>query len=64
MLISVKLLSKYVITIYGLGSVHEKLGVWIKAVPKSLQTGAPNVNFRKISVPKKIWDLEFSENSL
>ena len=37
MLISVKLLTKYVIIIYALGSVHEKFGVWIKAVPKSLQ---------------------------
>ena len=26
--------------------------------------GAPNVNFRKISVRKKIWDLEFSEHLL
>ena len=34
MLISVKLLTKYVIVIYALGSVHEKFGVWIKAVPK------------------------------
>ena len=24
-------------------------------------SGAPNVNFRKISVRKTIWDLEFSE---
>ena len=30
----VKLLAKYVIMIYELGSVHEKFGVWIKAVPK------------------------------
>ena len=37
MLISVKLLAKYVIIIYALGSVHEKVGVWVKAVPKSLQ---------------------------
>ena len=37
MLISVKLLAKYVIIIYALGSVHEKFGVWIKAVLKSLQ---------------------------
>ena len=36
MLISVKLLTKYVIIISALGSVHEKFGVWIKAVPKSL----------------------------
>ena len=28
MLISVKLLTKYVIRIYALGSVHEKYGVW------------------------------------
>ena len=34
MLISVKLLTKYVIIIYALGSVHEKIGVWIKAVEK------------------------------
>ena len=26
--------------------------------------GAPNVNFRKISVQKTIWDLEFSEHFL
>ena len=30
--------------------------------PKS--SGAPNVNFRKISVRKMIWDLEFSEHLL
>ena len=35
MLISVKLLTKYVMRIYALGSVHEKSGVWIKEVPKS-----------------------------
>ena len=29
----VKLLTKYVIIINALGSVHEKSGVWIKAVP-------------------------------
>ena len=28
MLISVKLLTKYIIIIYALGSVHEKFGVW------------------------------------
>ena len=28
------------------------------------KTGAPNVNFRKISVRKTIWDLEFSEHLL
>ena len=37
MLISVKLLTKYVIIIYALGSVHEKFGDSIKAVPKSFQ---------------------------
>ena len=37
MLISVKLLTKYVIIIYALGSVHEKFGVLLKAVPKSRQ---------------------------
>ena len=35
MLISVKLLAKYVVIIYALGSVYEKFGVWIKAVPKA-----------------------------
>ena len=33
MLISVKLLTKYVIIIYALGSEHEKFGVWIKLKP-------------------------------
>ena len=37
MLISAKLLTKNVIIIYALGSVHEKFGVWIKGVTKSLQ---------------------------
>ena len=37
MLTSVNPLTKYVIIIYALGLVHEKFGVWIKAVPKSLQ---------------------------
>ena len=38
MLISVKLLTKYFIITDALGSVHEKFGVWIKAVSlKSLQ---------------------------
>ena len=36
MLISVKLLRKYFIIIYALGSVHEKCGVSVKGVPKSL----------------------------
>ena len=39
MLISVKQLAKYTIIIYVLG--HEKFGVWIKAVPKSLQSWNP-----------------------
>ena len=38
MLISVKLLTKYLIKIYALGSVHEKFGVWMKRVPKSIQS--------------------------
>ena len=38
MLISVKLLTKDVITIYELVSVHEKFGILIKAVPKSIQS--------------------------
>ena len=38
MLILVKLLTKYVIIIYPLGSLHENLGVsGIKAVPRPLQ---------------------------
>ena len=32
--------------------------------PNSYKSGAPNVNFRKISVRKTIWDLEFSEHLL
>ena len=36
MLILAKMLAKYlIIIIYALGSVHEKFGVWIKAVPKA-----------------------------
>ena len=38
MLISVKLITEYVIIIYALGSVHEKFGVSVKAVPQSLQS--------------------------
>ena len=37
MLTSVNPLTKYVIIIYALGLAHEKFGVCIKAVPKSLQ---------------------------
>ena len=33
----VKPLTKYVIRIYALHRVHEKFGVWIKGVPKSIQ---------------------------
>ena len=33
MLIFAKMLAKYFIIIYALGSVHEKFGVWNKAVP-------------------------------
>ena len=45
MLISVKLLTKYLIVIYALGSIHDKFGVW--AVPKSLQ--------RRNSRPGQAW---------
>ena len=38
MLILAKLLEKYIIIIYALGSAHEKFGVWIKAISKSLQS--------------------------
>ena len=38
MLISVKVLTKYIITIYKLVSVHEKFGILIQAVPKSIQS--------------------------
>ena len=31
---------------------------------QAMLSGAPNVNFRKISVQKTIWDLEFSEHFL
>ena len=41
MFISVKLLRKHVIIIYALGSLHEKFGVWIKAVPKSPKATFP-----------------------
>ena len=40
-MILVKLLEKYVIIIYALGSVHVKFGVWIKAIPKSLHSRNP-----------------------
>ena len=30
----------------------------------AVAAGAPNVSFPKISVPKTIWDLEFSEHLL
>ena len=32
------ILTKYVIWTYAFGSVHEKVGVWIKAVPKFIQS--------------------------
>ena len=38
MLILVKLLAKYIIIIYALGSVHEKFSFWIKANPKSFHS--------------------------
>ena len=36
----------------------------ISNCPAFNKAGAPNVNFRKISVRKMIWDLEFSEHLL
>ena len=41
MLISVKLLTKYVIIIYALGSEHEKFGAWIKAVALQRRNSRP-----------------------
>ena len=42
------------------------LGSWfdqnLSMIPHIIITGAPNVNFRKISVRKTIGDLEFSEH--
>ena len=43
----VKLLTKYVVIIYALGSVHEKLGVWIKAVPSRSKGEIPGRARRK-----------------
>ena len=44
------------------------LGSWfdqnLSMIPHIIITGAPNVNFRKISVRKTIGDLEFSEHLL
>ena len=49
MIISVKLLTKYVIIVYALGSMHEKFGVLIKAVPKSKSpTGLGGKNGRAV----------------
>ena len=57
MLISVKLFPKYVIIFYALGSVHEKFGVWIKAVPKAkLPAGLGEKNW--LGVPKTDSDAE------
>ena len=47
MLFSTKLLTKYVIRIYALGSVHEKFGVWIKGVLKSKFSAALSEKIRK-----------------
>ena len=41
-------LTKYVIRIYALGSVHEKFGVWIKGVPKSMQGRKERVSRSKL----------------
>ena len=43
----VKLLTKYVIIINALGSVHEKFGVWIKAVPSRSKGEIPGRARRK-----------------
>ena len=59
MLISVKLLAKYVITIYALGSVHEKFWVWIKAVPKSLQKRNPGLARRKEKLSRSKFEQVF-----
>ena len=64
MLISVKLLTKYVIRGYALGSVHEMFGVWIKSVPKSIQGGARRKERLSRSKLKKVflidWDAQLS----
>ena len=52
MRILVKLFTKYVIRIYALGSVHEKFGVWIKGVPKSIQRRIPGRARRKERVSR------------
>ena len=44
----VKLLTKYVIIIYALGSVHEKFGLWIKAVPENRSLSPPRVAFSRV----------------
>ena len=41
MLISVKLLTKYIIIIYALGLAHEKFCVWIEAIPKAKFSAEP-----------------------
>ena len=43
----VKLLTKYVVIINALGSVHEKFGVWIKAVPSRSKGEIPGRARRK-----------------
>ena len=42
MLILVKLLAQYIILIYAVGSGHEKSGIRISAVPKTLQEESRN----------------------
>ena len=42
----------------------EYMFVSFKEVVKEKDSGAPNVNFRKISVRKTFWDVEFSEHLL
>ena len=36
----------------------------VRRIKRPKLTGAPNVNFRKVTVRKMIWDLEFSEHLL
>ena len=36
--VKLKLLEKYIKINYALGSAHEKFGVWIKAISKSLRS--------------------------
>ena len=48
MLILVKLLAKYNIIIYASGSVFEKFGVWIKAIPKPFHSCGERLSHSKL----------------